>query len=127
MKKIKTLYWIFTILFGGFMIFSAIPDALNSADAVQLMHDQLGYPLYIIPFIGVAKILGALVLFIPGFARVKEWAYAGLMFDLIGAMYSLLYIGGGIAAGGFMSLIILIGALSYIYHHKKMKAETATA
>lgn len=125
MKKIKTLYWIFTILFGGFMIFSAIPDALNSADAVQLMHDQLGYPLYIIPFIGVAKILGALVLFIPGFARVKEWAYAGLMFDLIGAMYSLLYIGGGIAAGGFMSLIILIGALSYIYHHKKMKAETA--
>jgi len=127
MKKIKTLYWIFTILFGGFMIFSAIPDALNSADAVQLMHDQLGYPLYIIPFIGVAKILGALVLFIPGFARVKEWAYAGLMFDLIGAMYSLLYIGGGIAAGGFMSLIILIGALSYIYHHKIMKAETATA
>ena len=127
MKKIKTLYWIFTILFGGFMIFSAIPDALNSADAVQLMHDQLGYPLYIIPFIGVAKILGALVLFIPGFARVKEWAYAGLMFDLIGAMYSLLYIGGGIAAGGFMSLIILIGALSYIFHHKKMKAETATA
>lgn len=125
MKKIKTLYWIFTILFGGFMIFSAIPDALNSVDAVQLMHDQLGYPLYIIPFIGVAKILGALVLFIPGFARVKEWAYAGLMFDLIGAMYSLLYIGGGIAAGGFMSLIILIGALSYIYHHKKMKAETA--
>lgn len=127
MKKTKTLYWIFTILFGGFMIFSAIPDALNSADAVQLMHDQLGYPLYIIPFIGVAKILGALVLFIPGFARVKEWAYAGLMFDLIGAMYSLLYIGGGIAAGGFMSLIILIGALSYIYHHKIMKAETATA
>ena len=127
MKKIKTLYWIFTILFGGFMIFSAIPDALNSADAVQLMHDQLGYPLYIIPFIGVAKILGALVLFIPGFARVKEWAYAGLMFDLIGAMYSLLYIGGGIAAGGFMSLIILTGALSYIYHHKIMRAETATA
>ena len=127
MKKTKTLYWIFTILFGGFMIFSAIPDALNSADAVQLMHDQLGYPLYVIPFIGVAKILGALVLFIPGFARVKEWAYAGLMFDLIGAMYSLLYIGGGIAAGGFMSLIILIGALSYIYHHKKMAAEKAAA
>lgn len=127
MKKIKILYWIFTILFGGFMIFSAIPDALNSADAVQLMHDQLGYPLYIIPFIGVAKILGALVLFIPGFARVKEWAYAGLMFDLIGAMYSLLYIGGGIAAGGFMSLIIFIGVLSYIFYHKKLKAEMATA
>lgn len=127
MKKAKTLYWIFTILFGGFMIFSAIPDALSSADAVQLMHDQLGYPLYIIPFIGIAKIIGALVLFIPGFARVKEWAYAGLMFDLIGAMYSLLYIGGGIAAGGFMSLIIFIGVLSYIFYHKKLKAEMATA
>lgn len=109
------------------MIFSAIPDALSSADAVQLMHDQLGYPLYIIPFIGIAKIIGALVLFIPGFARVKEWAYAGLMFDLIGAMYSLLYIGGGIAAGGFMSLIIFIGVLSYIFYHKKLKAEMATA
>jgi hypothetical protein len=69
----------------------------------------------------VAKLLGAIVLLIPGFNRLKEWAYAGLFFDLVGAVYS------GLAVGGFdpKMLVMLIpfglGALSYVYHHKRVK------
>ena len=104
------------------MIFSAIPDVLSNDDAVKLMHGTLGYPLYIIPFIGVAKLFGAIALLIPGFPRIKEWAYAGLIFDLVGAAYSLMMNGGGTQAAGFMSLFILLGALSYVFYHKKLKA-----
>lgn len=121
MKKTKILYWIFTVLFAGFMIFSAIPDALSTKEAIGIMHDFLGYPVYIISFIGVAKLLGAIAILIPGFNRLKEWAYAGLIFDLLGATYSIIVMGATFMQWGFMLLPLLAGTLSYIYHHKKLK------
>ena len=118
MKKTKILYWTFTALFAGFMIFSAIPDALVTDDAVKIVHDFLGYPVYLISFLGVAKLLGAVIILLPGFNRVKEWAYAGLIIDLIGATYSVIAMGATVAQWSFMLLPVFIGALSYIYHHK---------
>ncbi|WOK09096.1 DoxX family protein [Imperialibacter roseus] len=126
MKRINLLYWVFTGLFGGFMMFSAIPDIISVPDAVEMVSGQLGYPEYIIPFLGVAKALGVIALFIPGFPRVKDWAYAGLTFDLIGATYS------GIAVGGFdpamLMMVVIFGveALSYIYYHKRLKLAEAS-
>src|SRR5882762_1506351 len=89
MKKTKILYWIITGLFSAFMLFSAIPDIMVVPDAITFMN-HLGYPIYIIPFLGVAKLLGVIAILIPGFPRIKEWAYAGLFFDLIGATYSVI-------------------------------------
>jgi hypothetical protein len=121
MKKTKTLYWIFTILFAGLMLFSAIPNILTNADSIKFMHDMLGYPVYFIAFIGVAKLLGVIAILIPGLKKIKEWAYAGLFFDLGGAIYS------NIAAGGkfdpmMISMLIWIvpGILSYYYWNKTM-------
>lgn len=121
MKKTNMLYWIFTGLFAAFMIFSAVPDALSNEQAIQFVHDKLGYPVYIIPFIGVAKILGAIALLIPGFPRIKEWAYAGLMIDLVGAAYSLSMSGEGMHSALFMLLPIGVGAVSYYFYHQKLK------
>jgi hypothetical protein len=121
MKKTNIAYWVVTGLFSAFMIFSAIPDIMMVPDAVTMV-TGLGYPKYFIPFIGVAKLLGAIAILIPGWPRIKEWAYAGLFFDLIGATYS------GIALAGMqpdMSFMILpIGFLfwSYFLHHKRRGA-----
>ncbi|MEO6454939.1 MAG: DoxX family protein [Ginsengibacter sp.] len=118
MKKTNIAFWIITGLFSAFMLFSAIPDIIVTSDAVKFMN-SLGYPTYIIPFLGVAKLLGVIAILIPGFARIKEWAYAGLFFDLAGATYS------GIAVGGFqpqilfMLLPITFLFLSYYLWHKK--------
>ena len=87
MKKTKILYWTFTGLFAFMMLGSAIPDVLSAQDAVKGMHDGLGYPFYFIPFIGVAKVLGVIAILVPGFPKIKEWAYAGLTFDLVGATF----------------------------------------
>ncbi len=118
MKRTKILYWVFTGLFAGFMLFTAIPDVLVMPDAVKFM-DSLGYPKYFTPFIGVAKILGAIALLIPGFPRIKEWAYAGLFFDLIGATYSQAAAFGYNPSMSFMLLPFALGILSYIFYHKK--------
>ncbi len=123
LKKLNLLYWIFTILFGGLMTFSAIPNILGNEESIKFMHDLLGYPVYIIPFIGVAKLLGVIAILIPGLNKIKEWAYAGLFFDLAGAIYSGIAIAKGVDP---MMLTILVwivpGILSYIFWNKKMKA-----
>jgi hypothetical protein len=119
MKKTKIIYWIFTGLFAAFMLFSAIPDAISTQEAKDFM-THLGYPLYIIPFLGVAKILGVIAILIPGFPRLKEWSYAGLAYDLIGALYSTLSLHEGYG-WTFMFLPLIFLAGSYIFYHKKEK------
>lgn len=117
MKKTKTLYWIFTGLFAALMGFTAIPDILNSEEAVKFM-THLGYPPYFTPFIGVAKVLGCIAILIPGYPKIKEWAYAGLFFDLIGATYSQIATDGFLPMVSFMILPFGLGIASYIYYHK---------
>ena len=125
MKKLNVLYWIFNGLFAAMMLMSAIPDILMDPVAVQGMHDGLGYPLYFVPFIGVAKVLGAIAILVPGFHRIKEWAYAGLFFDLIGATFSIIAVGGTIAQYGFMIIPLALGTLAYVFYHKRKAARAA--
>lgn len=121
MKKVNLFYWIVTGLFAAFMIFSSISNVTSSPEAVQFLSDHLGYPKYIIPFLGVAKILGAIALLLPQLRRLKEWAYAGLFFDLAGGFYSLLLVEG--AKLHVMLMLIFIGVLfaSYFLWHKKLE------
>jgi uncharacterized membrane protein YphA (DoxX/SURF4 family) len=120
MKRTKIIYWISTILFAGLMAFTAVPDILVLPDAKKFM-DALGYPAYFTPFIGWAKVLGCIAILIPGFYRVKEWAYAGLFFDLIGAVYSNIAEFGVNSSMLFMALPFILGILSYVYYHKQLK------
>jgi len=119
MKKIKIIYWSTTGLFALMMLGSAIPDIVSSDVAVKGMHEGLGYPLYLIPFIGIAKALGVIAIVVPGFARIKEWAYAGLFFDLAGASFSIYSSGERGANLAFMIVPVLLGVISYIYYHKR--------
>jgi uncharacterized membrane protein YphA (DoxX/SURF4 family) len=60
----------------------------------RIANQQLGYPLYIIPLIGVTHILGGVGLLIPNVPRIAEWIYAGFAFTLLLAFYSQLNSGG---------------------------------
>lgn len=118
MKKTKILYWVFTSLFAAFMLMSAIPDIVSAPVAIEGFA-QIGLPAYLLPFLGIAKTLGVIAILIPGFPRIKEWAYAGLVFDLIGATYAIIAAGQPAASWGFMFLPLLLAAASYIFYHKK--------
>jgi len=123
MKKINIIYWSSTILFALFMGMTGVQNILMTQDSIDLITTNLGYPLYIIPFLGWAKVLGSLGLLIPIPPRLREWCYAGLFFDFIGAIYS------GVAANGFdpMMLTLLVPfalmGLSYGAHHQKLLAK----
>lgn len=124
MKNTKLIYWTTTILFSAFMIFSAIPDMLVVEDAKQFM-THLGYPVYFIPFIGVAKLLGSITILIPGFKKLKEWAYAGLIFDLTGAVYSVVSVDGFQLPMLTMVVVFAVAFTSYRYNQKYYENRTA--
>lgn len=90
-KMNNLVYWISTIIFASLMVFSAIGGLKPTQQAIQLIHGGLGYPVYFIQFISIAKLLGVIVILVPGRGRIKDWAYAGLFFDLAGAFYSGIY------------------------------------
>lgn len=122
MKTTNIFYWICTVLFALFMGGMAIPSLISPAQSYEVFK-MLGYPLYLLPFLNIAKILGSITILVPGFPRLKEWAYAGLVFDLTGATYSLLMI-GGLDAGATVFMLggYVLAAASYILYHKRRKA-----
>ncbi|HLK59464.1 MAG TPA: DoxX family protein [Chthonomonadaceae bacterium] len=83
----KTLYWVLTALFCIAMTLGGATELLEVPRQVEGIR-AIGYPLYILPFLGVAKLLGVAAILYGKQLRLKEWAYAGFTFDLLGAVYS---------------------------------------
>jgi hypothetical protein len=75
-------------LVGGAFQIARSPQALQG-------FAHLGYPAYFMSLLGVWKVLGALVLLLPGLPRLKEWAYAGIVFDVTAAVVSVVAVGDG--------------------------------
>ncbi|MEK6782318.1 MAG: DoxX family protein [Bacteroidota bacterium] len=121
MKRTNLIYWILTGLSAALMVFSSIPNILSVPQAVDLVITHLGYPTYFLPFVGVAKLLGAIAILIPGFPRIKEWAYAGLIYDLVAAIYSGISVGDPASAWLPIFVPIILITASYIFYHKKLK------
>jgi hypothetical protein len=122
MKKIRIFYWITTGLFLLMMLFSSV-SSLASPDKAEAFFKTINMPSYLISFLSVAKLLGVIAILIPGYPRIKEWAYAGLIFDLIGAMYCNYASGKATAEWLPIILFIALGFASYFLFHKKTIAQ----
>jgi uncharacterized membrane protein YphA (DoxX/SURF4 family) len=109
----KITYWIFTVLFILPLAGSGIGFLTSRPYAMEGM-SHLGYPVYIIRFLGMAKLLGVLAVLAGTFPKIKEWAYAGFVFNLLGAFYSHLSSGDGPKVFGPV-VILSFTLLSYWY------------
>ena len=120
MKKINILYWVFTGLFAAAMLFSSVGNVMVDENSVQFINGMLQFPKYMIPFLGVAKVLGVIGILLPGLPRwIKEWSYAGLFLDLVGATYAVISVIGFQVQQVGMLMFFIPGILSYVYFHKK--------
>src|SRR3954464_11482886 len=95
MMNTKTLaYWVATTLIALETFVGGITDLahggtmLVAGPSVVRIVTNLGYPAYILKILGVWKLPGAAVIVVPGLPRLKEWAYAGVFFELTGAAAS---------------------------------------
>lgn len=112
--------------------FLALPFGLGGvADIVQpeevaATFSSLGYPPYFGVMLGVAKLLGLAVVLAPGLRRAKEWAYAGLGFDLVAAFVShaaVEGVGGNLIAP-VVFLAILVTSWSLRPAHRKLPGDS---
>ena len=86
-KRNKIIYWIATLWLSLGMVSTGIVQLLKVKEEVDKMA-HLGYPEYILTILGIWKILGVIIVLIPKFTLLKEWAYAGFFFAMTGAIYS---------------------------------------
>ncbi len=104
--------WATTALFAAMMTLSGVLYAVGVRQVQQGMR-VLGYPDYFMRFLGLAKLLGAAALLAPGLPKLREWAYAGFTFDLIGGLVS--HAATGTAAhAGPAALALSLLAASYL-------------
>lgn len=107
-------YWVTTVLGPASFIIGGVLFLSHSEQQVATL-TQLGYPPYLLYILGFWKVLGVIAVLIPGFPRLKEWAYAGFFFELTGAATSQAFAGGDagqiLAPLGFLALVAASWAL----------------
>lgn len=94
------VYWIMTALVAFFIGSGGIAQVMQYFASPHGVVPVLGYPMYFFLILGIWKSFGALTILVPRFPLVKEWAYAGIFFDLTGAAASNA-LSGGYGAYGF--------------------------
>ena len=105
MNTRKIAYWVTTGLVAAGMAMGGVMDLMRGPEVAEML-GHLGYPLYFAAIIGVWKLLSAPALLAPGLPHIKEWAYAGIAFDLTGAAISHAAVGDG--AGAVITPLVIL-------------------
>ncbi len=107
MKSKSIAYWTTTGLVAFFIGSGGMAQVAQYLANRHGVVPVLGYPLYFFAILGIWKVLGAIAILAPRSPRLKEWAYAGIFFDLTGAAASVVAV-GSYGVGGFHVLAPLI-------------------
>ena len=113
-KRNKIIYWIATLWLALGMLSSGIVQLIQMKEEVDMM-THLGYPLYFTTILGVWKILGVVVLLMPKYPLLKEWAYAGFFFAMSGAVISHLAVGDGAIDFFGPTLLVILTVVSWYF------------
>ena len=125
MKKVNIIYWISTGLFAAMMSLSATMYFISPE--VKANFTKIGFQDAFRIELGIAKLIGALVLILPFFkGYIKEWAYAGFGITLISAFILHLSVGDPMSKASAPLMFFGILALSHVYYQKRIKNSTLT-
>lgn len=114
MKRDKIFYWAATgLVSAGFLLSSFM--YLGQNDELMNSFNALGFPAYFVMLLGVAKLAGSLAIINPWNDKLKEWAYAGFTFTLVGAAYT--HIATGTPFIAPVLFLALLG-LSYFFRYR---------
>jgi len=120
-KNIKILYWVLLALFCLFHIADGVSGIMKAPQGVDAMN-KLGLPPYLMPFLGTLKVLGVIALLQNRFKTIKEWAFAGFSFTLIGATIVNAYAANPQVPFVIMPAAVLIMLLVIYYCWRKLEA-----
>ena len=126
MNRRMLIYWLTTGLFCAVLGFSGFAHFTHLEPMVEAM-TKLGYPLYFMTILGSAKLLGVAALLAPGRPLLKEWAYAGFAFNLLGATASHAFTGDPLSETIRPATVLALGAASYLLRPAARRLPSAPA
>jgi hypothetical protein len=116
-KNLKIIFWVATIII--FLMEGLMPALTSQSELAKEGIKHLGYPEYFGNLLVVFKVAGVLCLILPKVpSRLKEWAYAGFVFDFIFASFSHYAIDGLTFQTFFPLIVLIILLISYFSYHK---------
>jgi hypothetical protein len=118
----KIAYWVSTGLVAALSVFAGFAYLSGGPQAVQGFA-HVGYPQQLRIILGIAKLLGAIILVVPGLAKLKEWAYAGFTFAWISAIVAHYLANDGPKAFAPLILMLLL-AISYVTRPASRQCQT---
>ena len=124
MKRINIFYWVFTGLLLPVVGIGSVMGLTGDPKSTEII-TSLGYPEYLSVFLCIARILALVAIFVPQFPKLKEWAYAGLVFDITGAIYSLIFVRHSVADIVIPTIALAIVFTSYFLYHKRANLAAA--
>lgn len=119
----KIIFWISTIWLCTGMIATGIVQLSKQKGAPGAIDSmmRLGYPTYLLTFLGVAKVIGVVVVLMPKYPVLKEWAYAGFFFLMAGAIFSHLASGDSFKEIFPSALLLIMTTVSWYFRPESRK------
>ena len=111
----RTAYWLFTSLLMAWLIVGGLFDLTHAAGAIAILR-KLGYPEYLGSILGVGKLLAVPALLSPKWPTLREWAYAGIVFDGLGAFFSHAAVRDATGATIVPLVFLVLAGISYSLH-----------
>ena len=125
-RRLSVLYWVLTAFVALLMGFAGVLGLFHLDGALKAIHEHLGYPIYFVTILGLARLLGAASVLLPVPKGLREWAYAGFSFDLTLTILSIL-LSGIQALAIIQPLIVLMAVLGSYFCWRKRCAEIASS
>jgi hypothetical protein len=113
-RTIKITYWTATIIFALLFLMDGIGGVTRAQDGVAVLN-HLGYPVYLMSIVGVAKLLGVVAILQTKFRTIKEWAYAGFSFNFICAFASRAFVGDSTFEVIFPLIVLALMFVPYYF------------
>lgn len=123
-KRNKIIYWIATVWLALGMLSTGTVQLLKTKEEVAIMV-KLGYPAYLLTILGVWKIMGVVVVLIPKYPVLKEWAYAGFFFAMSGAVFSHLAARDSVKEFFGPALLLVLTFVSWYFRSAERKTRGA--
>lgn len=121
-KTIKVTYWVLNIIFCLFHVMDASGGLTKAKAGVDAMN-AMGYPIYLMVFLAMLKLLGVAALLQNKYKTIKEWAFAGFSFTLIGATVSHICVHDPVLFI-VMPIVFLVLLFALYYFWRKMEQTT---
>lgn len=122
MKRDKIIYWVSTGLVSIGFLLSSIMYLTRNPELMKSF-SEIGFPVFFVTILGISKLTGAIALVNPWMPKLREWAYAGFTFTLIGAVWTHVATNTPFIAPLFFMLLL---GISYFFSNRIRKTVTNT-